>query len=61
MEAWVCKYEIRDDGVYLNGEKIGERDANDLVERFDHEQKLFIGAEPRPRLFQKLRKLLDNT
>lgn len=59
MENWICRYEIRDDGVYLDGKKVGDKEADDLVARFDHEQRLFIGIKERPRLFQVLRRIKE--
>lgn len=58
-EKWVCRYEIRDDGVYLDGTKVGDREADELVARFDHEQRLFTGIKEHPRIFQTLRRIKE--
>jgi len=57
-EGWICRYEIRDDGVYLDGKKIAENDAVDMVERFNVEQELFIGSRTNPPFYERVRRLL---
>jgi hypothetical protein len=39
-EQWIKRVEIRRDGTYINGVKVGDAEARDIKERFETDQRI---------------------